>query len=126
MPAKHSDKVERVSIVIDREVADVYRQMAERGGLSFAKCCGEWLADTVESAMFVSQKMAEARAAPQMVLNEMLALNAGMQDVLIQAKGEVRMAGKAKPAAPPPPPNFGLTPPYSNTGVKGYPKGRKS
>ncbi len=114
----------RVTVSIDSEHLAVYRQMAELANLSLSRCLGEWLGDTVDSALFVSANMAKARKAPQAVLNELMALSAGSHDEILKLKGEIRKKGRAgrSTAGDPLPP---LTPPLSNTGVKVPQRGAK-
>jgi hypothetical protein len=114
----------RVTVSINAEHLEVYKEMARLGKLSVSRCLGEWLGDTIESAQYVTRTMDRARKAPQLVLNEMLAELSGVHDEILKKKSEVR-TGKARVGAAPAPRARALTPPLSNTGVKGYPKGRK-
>lgn len=96
----------RTTISIDAETHEVFKQMAEASNLSVSRCMGEWLADTVDGALFVTQKMKEARQSPALVMREMQAMALGLQDEVNKAAGEAREkrraaaggAGRAKPA----------------------------
>lgn len=111
-------KARRITIVISPETEEVYKRMAKAGGLSVGKCIGEWLSDTADAALFTSAKMEEARSAPTLVLNQLMAINARAQDELLAAKNEVRGVRDSKPSAA----ARGLSPPSSNTGVYGEPR----
>lgn len=114
----------RVTVSIDREHLEVYKEMARLGKLSVSRCLGEWLGDTVDSAQFVMVKMDQARKAPQMVLNELLAATAGMREEIVKKKAEVR-AERTRAGSASADRSRGLTPPLSNTGVKVPKKGPK-
>lgn len=103
----------RLTISVSPEVHEVFSRMAEAGGMSLGRCMGDWLADTLDGAQFVAQKMEEARKAPRVVMREMQSMARGLMD-------EVDGAAQAQRAAP-------SSPPSSNTGGKvprGNPKGR--
>lgn len=110
-------KARRITITIASETEEIYKRMAKAGGLSVGKCIGEWLTDTADAALFTSAKMEEARAAPTLVLNQLMAINAKAHEELQAAKQDIRGARDRKPSAP----ARGLTPPSSNTGVYGEP-----
>lgn len=71
--------IKRTTIPIDAETYEVFKRMADTAGMSVGRCIGEWLADTVDSALFVTQKMQEARQAPALVMREMQAMAKGLQ-----------------------------------------------
>ena len=113
----------RVTVSIADEHLEVYKRMAALGGLSVSRCLGEWLGDTVDSALFVSANMAKARSAPQAALNELMALNASVHQDILTTKAESRGKGGGG-ASPSGVSRSPLYPPYSNTGVKVPQKGK--
>lgn len=80
----------RVTVSMDPEVLDVFKRMAESGRMSVGRCIGEWCADTVDGAQFVAQQMERAKKAPQMVMREMQALGAGLQDMVKDTQEQLR------------------------------------
>lgn len=109
----------RTTISIDPEVFEVFKTMAEAGGTSVSRCMGDWLADTVDGAQFVAQKMQEARKAPMNVMREFQAMSVGFSEEVNALTESFRAdrvavgtrsapAGRARPGKPP----------SSNTGVK--------
>lgn len=85
----------RTTISIDSETYETFKQMAETSNMSVSRCMGEWLADTVDGALFVTQKMKEAKKAPMLVMREMQAMAAGLQEEVNRTAGEVREAKRA-------------------------------
>ena len=89
--------------------------------MSISKAMGDWLADTVEAAQFMAEKMEQARAAPKVVMAEMHAYALGLADETgelinrIREKGRAGRSGSEAGAAGPALPR----PPSSNTGGKG-------
>lgn len=111
----------RTTISIDPEVFEVFKGMAEAGNMSVSRCMGEWLADTVEGAQFVANKMREARAAPVTVMREFQAMAAGFTEDVALTLEAIRADKKAQ-ARRSPAQHSGrasrAVPPASNTGVK--------
>lgn len=111
----------RTTISIDPEVFEVFKGMAEAGNMSVSRCMGEWLADTVDGAQFVANKMREARAAPLTVMREFQAMAAGFQEEVASTLQTLRTDKKAE-ARRSPAEHSGRSgaalPPASNTGVK--------
>jgi len=139
MYTPHSPSNTRLTITVSEEVHDVFKRMAKASGTSLSRCMGEWLADTIDGAAFVAQKMEEARAAPRMVAREMHAYALGLADEtqsLIKAvkhkaaqtdraahgKRSAAAAGRSETPIPPPCNTGGKVPP--GKGKKG--KGEKS
>lgn len=117
----------RTTISVSPEVHDIFKRMAEAGGMSVSRCMGDWLADTAEGAELIAQKMAEARRAPMAVMREMQALVAGMAETVDMDMEKVRqmttagVRAAARPAA-----SGALRPPSSNTGVLVPPRAPKT
>lgn len=109
-----SDRI-RLTITVTPEVHEVFSRMAEAGGLSLGKCMGEWLADTIDGAQFVAQKMQDARKAPRIVMREMQALSRGLVEEVDATLAEVRRSGQQSAAAAR---SAHPSPPSSNTGGK--------
>lgn len=72
----------RLTITVSQEVHEVFSRMAQSGGVSLGRCMGDWLADTLDGAQFVAQKMAEAKTMPRTVMREMQAITAGLHEVV--------------------------------------------
>lgn len=85
----------RTTISIDSETYETFKQMAETANMSVSRCMGEWLADTVDGAMFVTQKMKEAKKAPMLVMREMQAMAAGLQEEVNRTADDVRAIKRA-------------------------------
>jgi|LakMenEpi03Aug12_release.lakeMendotaPanAssembly.Ray.scaffolds.fasta_scaffold1317226_2 hypothetical protein len=118
-------KVVRITVPIEEQHLEVYKAMAKLGGLSTGRCIGEWLGDTLDSALFVSNQMQQAKTAPQRVLNEMLALQNGLKNDILETKQYLR----SKSAGADVPQGTGSAaryPPSSNTGVNPNRKGGKN
>lgn len=89
----------RTMISVDPEVHEVFVGMAAAGGMSVSRCMGEWLADTVDGAMFVRDKMIAARAAPMEVMREMQAMSKGLQDTVDDTMNMMRAGSATSRAA---------------------------
>ena len=109
----------RLTISVTPEVHAVFTRMSEVGGISLGKCMGEWLADTIDGAQFVAQKMEDARKAPRVVMREMQALSRGIVDEVDEIARQVR-GGLQVPDAQRQAPagRRASSPPSSNTGGK--------
>jgi len=117
----------RTTISVSPEVHNIFKRMAEAGGMSVSRCMGDWLADTAEGAELIALKMAEARRAPMAVMREMQALVSGMAETVDMDMEKVRkLTASGVRAAARKPADSALTPPSSNTGVLVPPKGPKS
>jgi hypothetical protein len=68
----------RTTISVAPEVLEVFKQMAAAGGVSTSRAMGDWLADTVDGAQFVSAKVQEARKAPSRLLGGMTVGSSGL------------------------------------------------
>lgn len=91
MPApKKKPKLVRFTIALPEDLHATYVSMAEISGLSLSRTVAEWLADTKEGAQMVIEQMAEAKAAPQRVLSNLLAATQGTKELILKAKDEVR------------------------------------
>ena len=116
--AKSVDRI-RTTISVDKEVHQVFVRMAEAAGMSVSRCMGEWLADTVDGAEFVAQKMEEARKSPKLVMQEMQAMSLGMVDMATSTLDMMR-SGKLRRQDAQSAPDSATSaplPPSSNTGV---------
>ena len=103
----------RLTITVTPEVHEVFSRMAESSGLSLGRTMGDWLEDTIEGAQFVAQKMVEAKQQPRLVMREMQAMAAGLQEEVANTLDELRKrgadgrvggagaAGRAKPPSSP-------------------------
>lgn len=98
-PPLPSPKHVRLTITVTPEVHATFQRMAAASGMSLGKAMGEWLADTVEAAEFMTTKMEQARAAPRMVIAEMQAAMTGVQDELSTLMSDLRTGRKVPPTA---------------------------
>lgn len=101
----------RTTISIDPEVLAVYRQMAERSGLSLSQCIGGWLEDTLDSAQLINQKMTEARGIPSRFVRSMEALIDGAESAMGQVVADMALPPQGAPSS-----NTGLN--YQKNGVR--------
>lgn len=93
----------RTTISLKPEVLEVYRQMAEASGSSLSRVIGDWLDGTLDGAMLINQKVAEAKGMPSLFLS-------GLLDLVEVQKIEVEQLEKLFRNAD--------YPPSSNTGLK--------
>ena len=124
----------RLTISVAPDVHATFHRLSKAGSMSISKAMGDWLADTVEAAQFMAEKMEQARAAPKVVMAEMHAYALGLADETgelinrIREKGRAGRSGSEAGAAGPALPR----PPSSNTGGKGtkrptgMPKGKRA
>lgn len=115
----------RLTITVTPEVHAAFQRISTAGKMSMSKAMGEWLADTLEAAEFMAEKMEQARAAPKVVMREMHSYALGLveeTDALmeqIRAKGRETRDAKRSAARGTVP-----APPSGNTGGKGTKQGR--
>jgi len=127
MPA---DRV-RTTISVDPAVLAAFQHMADLSGRSVSRCMGDWLADTVDGANLLSQKLAQFRSAPRAALGDVQGLLASATreaDALMAELGagagrQARQgrAGRAGAEGAPPSSLTGVKSPKSSTRT-----GRKS
>ena len=91
-------KTIRTTVTMSQEVYEVYKHMAEVGKMSVSRCMGEWLTDTVDGALYLTQKMDEARRRPFQVMTEMKGLTEALDGVI--AAEITRLAANTAPPAP--------------------------
>ncbi len=121
----------RTTISLDPDVYEIFKRMAEAGGMSVSRCMGEWLSDTSEGAQLVALKMQEARQSPMTVMREFQALALGFQDQVNQTMDDIRQRGRSAKAesaasASPAARSGRSAPPSSNTGVKSPPSRKRA
>lgn len=110
----------RVTVPVRQDVLETFQRIAKAGSMSTGRAMGDWLADTIEAAQFMADKMEQARVAPKIVIRELHAYAQGMADetgaLMEQLRQKGRTArGRTRSAAQSPGPS-GTNPP-SNTGV---------
>lgn len=88
----------RLTITVSPEVHETFSRMADAAGISLGRCMGDWLADTLDGAQFVAQKMEEAKRMPKTVMREFQAMAAGLHEEISQEVGRI---GGARAAAVP-------------------------
>lgn len=115
----------RTTITVSPEVHDIFSRMAEAGGMSLARCIGDWLEDTSEGAALIAQKMQEARRAPRVVMREMHAMALGLVDEAAAAIEEVRRRSAPAAGGQPAAGSGRRSPPVSNTGGKSPNRGAR-
>lgn len=122
----------RLTITVSPKVHQTFKRISAAGGGSTGRAMGDWLADTLDAAAFMAEKMEQARAAPSLVARELHSYALGLSDqttALMEAFRQGKGPGLAGDAlAPRQGPGFGLSPrpPVSNTGGKPTPKTPKS
>ena len=104
----------RLTIAVTPEVHEVFGRMAEASGVSLGRTIGDWLADTMEGAQFVAQKMEEAKSQPRLVMREMQSYLEGTRQELESVVAGMRSPGGTRAAGAP----RASIPPVSNTGGK--------
>lgn len=85
----------RVTVPVTNEVRDTFQRLAKAGGMSTGRAMGEWLSDTLDAALFMAEKMEQARAAPRIVANELHAYALGLADETSEVLERVREKGRA-------------------------------
>lgn len=63
--------VRRVTVALEPDVYDVFKQMAQAAGVSLARTIGDWCRDTADGAHFVTQKVIQARKSPAVIMRDM-------------------------------------------------------
>lgn len=61
----------RLTITVSPEVHATFKRMAQISSSSIGRSMGEWLADTLDAAQFVTDRLERAREAPRQVAREM-------------------------------------------------------
>jgi len=124
-------KAVRLTISVSPKVHQTFKRISEAGGGSTGRAMGDWLADTLDGAAFMAEKMEQARSAPAMVVRELHSYALGLSDQTTALMEAIRQ-GKSTAVggdalAPRQTPGFGLEPrpPSCNTGGKVPPKGAK-
>lgn len=119
-PPTPESKEVRLTIPVTAEVHEAFTRIAKATKMPVGRAMGEWLADTIEAAQLMAQKLEQARAAPRLVMQEMHAYALGLADetgVLLEQvrkegkRARVGSAERGTPLAGSP------TAPPSNTGV---------
>jgi hypothetical protein len=122
----------RLTISVTPEVHATFQRLAGASSMSISRAMGDWLADTLDAATFMAEKMEQARAAPKLVARELHAYALGLADETSQVLEAVRKGAPVAPGASSAraptrraAPARGVSPPSSNTGGKGTRKGRE-
>ena len=84
----------RVTVPVRQDVLDTFQRLAKAGSMSTGRAMGEWLADTIEAASFMAEKLEQARAAPRIVAREMHAYALGLADETGALLEKVRQKGR--------------------------------
>lgn len=87
----------RLTITVTPEVHAAFSRMAEVSSLPVGRCMGDWLADTLEGAEFLTAQLIKAREAPRQVIREMRQSALGVSDELadLLSKMQTKGAGPA-------------------------------
>lgn len=127
----------RLTIPVSAEVHQTFTRISKAGGIPVGRAMGEWLADTLDAAAFMAEKMEQARSAPKLVAMELHSYALGLSDMTKDLMAALKKQAAAEPEPEPPHRTgsapfapFGLkkrtlTPPSSNTGGKVPTKGKK-
>lgn len=97
MGKKKQEQRVRTTVSIDPEVLAVFKRMAASARISVGRAIGDWCADTVDGAQFVTQKMEQARKQPQLVMREMQATAAGLLEEIGRVGREVSTSSRGRP-----------------------------
>lgn len=84
----------RVTVPVRQDVLETFQRLAKAGSMSTGRAMGEWLADTVDGAGFMAEKMEQARAAPRIVARELHAYALGLADETSALIEQVREKGR--------------------------------
>jgi len=128
MSTKHTPpppKEVRLTIPVSEHVHQTFTRIARAGNVPIGRSMGEWLADTVEAAEFMAQKMEEARTAPAMVARELHSYALGLSDMTQTLISQAKKVEKGGMPQAPTLSTFAKKPttPSSNTG--GEPQSEK-
>lgn len=88
----------RLTITVTPEVHAAFTRMGEVTSLPVGRCMGEWLADTLEGAEFLTAQLLKAREAPRQVIREMRQMALGSADEmagLLEQMRRPRVGGAA-------------------------------
>ena len=64
-------EVVRITVALEPEVYETFKQMGQAAGVSLARVVGDWCRDTVEGAQFVTQRVIQARQSPKVVMRDL-------------------------------------------------------
>ena len=95
MARKKQQRV-RITVSIDPEVLEVFKQQAGVLGLSVGRTIGDWCADTVDAAQLVNGNIKRAKAAPAEVMRELQQLTRDTAGVLGEAARVIERRGGAE------------------------------
>jgi hypothetical protein len=118
----------RTTISIDPDVFEVFKSLASAGGTSVSRAMGDWLADTVEGAQFITNKLITARQAPMLAMRELQGFGLGLSsevDKMIESFRSDAIGAVARSVTAPNA-SDSVDPPSSNTGGIFKPKTIKS
>ena len=114
----------RLTIAVTPKVHETFKRISAVGGGSTGRAMGDWLADTLDAAAFMAEKMEQARSAPSLVARELHSYALGLTDQTTALMEGLRQGkapgGGGDASAARPVPGFGLQarPPSCNTGGK--------
>lgn len=114
MPSTPTTSPERIRLTISvtPEVHAAYSRLAAVSNSSIGREMGDFLQETIHAVQFVTDKMEQARAAPQVVMREMHAYALGLADETGALMEQLRLKRGVAAAS------GTLSPPSSNTGGK--------
>lgn len=111
-------KPSRVSVPVSSEVLEVFQHLADAGRTSVGRAMADWLADTIEAAAYMAEKIRQARSAPATVARELHAYAQAMEEQTLEVMLSIEQKGKAHRAASAAQP---LRPSASHARVNPYP-----
>lgn len=88
----------RVTVPVRTDVLDTFKRMASACSMSTGRAMGDWLADTLEAAQLMTEKLEQARAAPRVVAREMHAYALGLADETGAVLDQLRNKGRSERA----------------------------
>lgn len=115
-----STKRVRLTISVPENVHAAYRHMADVTGRSIGLEMGEWLDATLLAALNMTERMAEAREAPRLAVQQINSLTSALESVerVRLAARDEDLGGPTRRPAQPGGRSGGAIPPSSNTGGK--------
>lgn len=95
-PPTPRPKPSRVSVPLSHEALVAFEKLAKVQNLSTGKAIAEWLEETIDAVLYLSNLLEDARAAPRLVAQKMHAFALGLADesgaLVEQIKAESRAA----------------------------------
>lgn len=119
---------QRVTITLDEDVLDRYKEMAHVSRSTFSKCINDWLAGTADAAEHLTKTIATAKQSPQRAMADLSLFQEEMQHQLDGLNEDIRgllgdtdvrtPAAQREDVRAAGPSGKTVSSPHSNTGLK--------